>query len=706
MTFENISFTFNSNLLVLIPLLFLVFAYTYFVYRFTIPTTSFFVKAFLFSLRSISLLLIITILFEPSLSLNYSIVEKPHNVLFMDNSTSIVNKDSLKRSEYVHKFISDFKNNTEGNVNFFTFGKEVTKRVIGDNFKLNFEEEATNFDNITNSLKSKENISSVTIISDGIINDGSNSYSTFEKLGIPIYTVAIGDTTEPSDISIKKVSFNKLIYINKETEIKSRIKNSKLAGKKVFVTLRNRSGILEKKQILLNENGLNNVSFSYTPTLLGKQRLKIAVSQLSEEESLENNNYPFVLDVLNDKIKVLLLAGAPSADLSTLTQSLLRNDNIKLNKIIQISRNRFLDESNFETKLDSADIIVMIDFPSTNTPNKLLDNVKDLLQNKKTPFFIVLSQSLDYQKLSIFGKQLTFLVERVSKERISTQININSNNNVLIKNLNGWEKLSPIYTNTTLLKLKSGTTLIASGVNRNSGFQFPLIFSSKIASSRSIVLNGINFWKWRLQSDNSVNNLFNGFIANSVKWLYANNNQKRIFVNSTKEIYNSNEEIEFSGNIFDESLTPRSDAVITVKIKGENFEKSLKLSSIKDGKYEGKINISQPGDYNFVADISIPGEQNSRVNGKFSILKVNIENNNFVLNSNYLMFISNITSGKSFDINNYSNLFEEINRLSKLQTKKKIVETKYDIWTNEWTLVLIILLFAIEWFIRKRKGML
>lgn len=706
MNFENINFAFNISYITLIPLLIFGISYTYFVYRFTIPVTSLFIKISLIILRSTTLTLIIAILFEPSISFNYSIKMHPKSLLLIDNSSSIVNKDSVNRSDKTHTFISDFKSSVDGDINYFTFGKEVTPIKINDDFKLMFDESITNFDNLANHFKSENNVSSITLISDGIINEGTNSYSSFEKLNIPIFTIAIGDTSQPSDISIKKVSYNKLIYINKTTEIKSIIRNTNLAGHKVFVTLYDNYGVLGKEQIKLNENGINSVTFNYEPLNLGKQRLIVKVSQLSEEETEENNSYPFIVDVLNDKIKVLLIAGAPSSDLSTLTQSLLKNKNIKLSRTIQITTNKFLDKKDNTAKLDSADIILMLDFPTSDTPTILLSQVKNTLASNRKPFFLFLSQSVDYSKLYFLREQLPFSTTKISINKILVQPEIKSFNNTLLKNTLGWSKLPPIYMNTAGLKLKSGTTILAVGKSRNRPLQIPLLFSSNIASSRSIVLNGFNFWKWNLQSDNSVENLFNKFIADAIKWLGANNNQKRIFVNTSKDIYNSNESIDFIGNAYDESLSPRNDATFNIKITSNNFEKLLELTSTQNGKYEGTTNISQSGNFNYSANISLPGEPTKIVNGKFIISKTNLENINFVLNSNYLKFISNTMSGKSFDIESYSNLFDEINKLSERNAKNKIVETRYNIWTNEWVLVLIVLLLAFEWLIRKKKGML
>ncbi len=88
MSFENITFDFNTSLITLIPLLIIGIGYTYFVYRFTIPITSKFIKTSLIVIRSLTILLIITLLFEPSINFNYSTEVKSKSLLLIDNSSS------------------------------------------------------------------------------------------------------------------------------------------------------------------------------------------------------------------------------------------------------------------------------------------------------------------------------------------------------------------------------------------------------------------------------------------------------------------------------------------------------------------------------------------------------------------------------------------------------------------------------------------
>ncbi len=116
-----------------------------------------------------------------------------------------------------------------------TFGENV--KTLEPNKSFNFSETTTNFDKLIPFIKAQEkNIASITIVSDGIITEGSNSSLEFEKLGIPIFTIPIGDTTKTADISVKSVEYNKLIYLDTKTEISCTILNHNLKTK-IFLQL-------------------------------------------------------------------------------------------------------------------------------------------------------------------------------------------------------------------------------------------------------------------------------------------------------------------------------------------------------------------------------------------------------------------------------------------------------------------------------------
>ncbi|VAX26381.1 hypothetical protein MNBD_IGNAVI01-1919 [hydrothermal vent metagenome] len=685
--------------------------YTLYIYRYTIPATTKLFKTILIVIRTITISLIIFLIFEPTLLLKYTNTIEPTNLVFVDNSHSIVHRDSSDRVNLIGKFLKDFSKNVKGEKLYYSFSSSIDTVLNPNESKLQFNGNRTNFEQIGKFIsKSKLNLASATILSDGIINDGSSSPSDFERIGIPIYTVAIGDTTVKSDLKIKKVIYNDFIYADTPTEIRTVLVNQNLSDKNVTVFLYEDAKLIDQQNVKLSSSGLNNVSFTYTSKLPGEKNLLIAVSKLKNEETYDNNKYNFVVNILNDKIRLLIIAGAPSYDLTIIKKIFNNNDNLKVSEIIQITKDKFLPNNDFKPKIDSSDIILMLDFPTQYSSLNLISDVTDAVMNKREPYFFILSQSVDQRKLRSFSIDLPFKLQAYANAFREVRPEVNSLTDPLITSSQSgitlWNELPPIFQSETDISTIPGSKVLVRSKIKNVETDIPLIITNNIGGNRKIVLNGFGIWKWELQGNKRSSLILESFLNNSIKWLYAYKQNKRFFVSPVKKVFARNDDIEFRASIYDETLTPRNDANITVTASNGNKNFNFELESVGNGIYEGKLNISIAGNFNYKSKIELDNSIENGPNGKFVISDVNIENINYVLNKNYLKLISNITSGKSFVISDYKNIFSDLNFNYNTKVVTESISKEYNIWNNEWVLALIIVLFSIEWFLRKQKGLL
>ena len=144
--------------------LILIAAYSYYVYRYTIPNINQSKKILLVSIRVMALLLLCFILFEPVLNLSKKLILEPANLVFIDNSRSMTIEDGTNRSSNVKKILDDFSANaSDDNLTFFEFGNS-TREVKDDSLdKISFTDGSTNLQNVFNYVKgSDKNIASVT----------------------------------------------------------------------------------------------------------------------------------------------------------------------------------------------------------------------------------------------------------------------------------------------------------------------------------------------------------------------------------------------------------------------------------------------------------------------------------------------------------------------------------------------------------------
>jgi len=705
----DLSLTFNSFFFFAgITLLLL---YTFYIYRFTLPPVSKIKRYFLIFLRSLALILLLFIFFEPVLTFTKKNILTPVNLFFFDNSKSIKITDKTNRAEVIKKLIEQTSNeNLNGNKEYFSFGT-TTNELKADSLNvLNFLESNTDFSDIFRQIsQTEQNVSAITIISDGVITKGSTPLYSAEKTGIPVFTIGIGDSTRKNDVEIKSVIHNDFIYNETPTTIMATILNKGFAGKSSVISLFEGNQLIEQKNFILETSGVNSVSFNYTPKQSGEKKLTLKLNAQKDEATLANNQRVNYINVLSNKINVLLIAGAPSADLTFIKNSLVNDPNLKVNTLTQISAGNFL-EQNAQSKLDSADIVYLISFPTNLTSDDFLDKLKNKLDNRNTPVFILLSGDIDVNKLAKFENILPVSVQSLDKNYLQVQpdLQVSELTNPLTQNnsVKEWNDLPPVSQPFASVTVKPESKIIAKVRINNQPRNNPLIVSRNFGSKRSVAVIGKDIWKWKLQTATKNLTLFDNFIVSSVRWLNAPEDQKKVKIKTSKKVYSSGEIVEFSAQVYDESFNPVNDAEVKVKVSNQNFNQEFNLNSIGNGLYDGSISLSSNGDYVFNGSALLNNKSLGSDNGSFNIGDIDIEMVDTRMNYEFLNALSNQTKGKYFDPDEYDKLLDELKNINLNSSKEKFTTSEVRLWSDELLLMLVILLFAAEWFTRKRAGML
>lgn len=712
--YEDINLTLTFPVIYLFLSLFLIAAYSFYVYRYTIPQIQPFKKIVLVTLRVLALLILCLILFEPILNLSKKLTLEPSNFVFIDNSRSIRIDDGTNRLSTIKKIVNDFSvNASESNLTFYEFGNSVKPIDVDSLDKLNFSDGATNLQDVFKTVQNSEkNIASVTIVSDGVITSGSNPYYDAINLGIPVFTIGIGDTTQHTDVEIKKVLHNDIVYVETPTNIISTISNKGFSGDLITAALYEDNKFISQQTVKLSPSGIQNITFDYSPQSSGEKKLSIQLSSLKGEFTTANNKQVFYVNVLSNKIKVLLLASSPNADITFIKNALKRDENIQVNSIVQISYNKFQNELNYNV-IDSADVLFLIGFPSDKTPQELLSRVITKIKDKETPFFFTLSSGISINKLQSFGNVLPFNIIQMiggSKEVQPYLLPEQAANPIFQQTdknpLNDWNNLPPVSQPNAVFSPRVESKTLAQIKMNNNVVNSPLIISSSFSGRRSIAVLAKDIWKWKLQIAPKGLDLFDSFIVNSLRWLRTGVDQKLVRVNTSKKNYSQGERVEFTAEVFDESLNPVSDAGIKIKITSQKNNYETDMQNIGSGLYEGSIIINETGDFKYSAEAVVNNHLLGKDEGSFNIGEIDIEMANPVMNYSLLNLMANESGGEFFFANDYSSLLSELKELKINSSKEKIVTSEIALWSDTWLLVIAVLLFSFEWFLRKRNGML
>ena len=712
--YDEIGFSLAYPVIYLILALILIIAYSLYVYRYTIPQVNKSKKILLISIRVLALLLLCFILFEPILNLSRKLILEPANLVFIDNSRSMTIEDGTHRTSKVKEIVNDFStHSSDDNFTLYEFGN-FTREVSTDSLaQVNFSDGSTNLQDIFNYVKgSDKNVATVTLVTDGVLTSGSNPYYEAINLGIPIFTIGIGDTTQRKDVEIKKVLHNDFLYAKTPTSIIATIYNKGFPGEPVTVSLFEDNKFISQQNITLSNAGIQNVAFNYNPENSGEKKLSVVVTSLKDEFTTANNKKIFYVNVLSNKMKVMLLASSPSADLTFINNSLKRDENLEINSIVQIASNKFLNELNYQI-LDSADVLFLIGFPSDQTPKNLLDHVSSRIKTDKIPYFLTLSSGISLNKLLLLGDELSFTINQLSNgnREVQPQILQEQSNNPILKQgdknlFEQWNSLPPVIQPNAIFNPRIESKMLAQIKVNNKVINSPIILIKSFSGKRSVTVLAQNIWKWKLQIAPKGFDLFDNFIVNSLRWLRAGEEQKLVSIKSSQKNYSQGERVEFSAQVSDESLNPITDAEIKIRISSDKNEYESDLQNVGPGLYEGLIVINETGDFRFIGEAYANEILLGKDDGNFNIGEIDLEMINPTMNYSILNLLANNSNGEFFTPDNYKPLLTKINQLNKLSSKEKILKSEITFWSNTWMLLIAIILFSLEWFIRKRSGML
>lgn len=703
-------FSFKTDYsLIFIPLIFAVSAAVAYLYYRNSDQDSLKKKLFTI-LRFLSVFFILLLFLSPVISYVKNIMRKPVNVFLIDNSQSMT-IDSLNKelSEVLEDKVKKSLPGNSENI-FYLFSENLNGEITESGFgKIDFTGKNSYSTNLTSSLSSLQealqgkSISSVTIISDGIINDGGNPSVISKSFNAPVNYILYGDTVQQNDLVLKNVYYNKNAFIESSIPIKAEI-SSYNYDREISISLFEENKKIESKNITVSRDRINyEIPFSVMNLTEGIRKYRVEIAGLDDEVTLRNNSEEFYINFTDNKFKVLVLAGSPGADLAFFKEEISRIRNFETDFLTQKSPGEFYEGTLPE--LGKYDSYILFSYPTSISNPSILNQLKDNLEKNNSSLIFFAGKNVDYKKLEILESRLPFKVQSLSGAEEETVIRSVSKvnpeifkNTVLISSVNNFP---PVFKTASVFTVNpSAETFLLMG--RNSEAAFVIENSSE---NKSAAFLAYGFYKWRLNSQNNNSpEVLNYIIASSVTAVSSKDSKNKLKIETTKPVYSKFENVKFTGSVNDVDMS--ADSKIKVDITGKDFNKIIELSKVSGNNYEGEVNIETNGDYDFSGSISSgSGGFEERVKGRFSIGENNNEFKSTRADNTVLSLLSNSTGGHNFT---HMSPGEIKDSLSVTNDKLKSGFTSlqnFDFSINPYYLMFVILLLCAEWFFRKRNNL-
>lgn len=645
-------------------------------------------KVLLALLRFVSLFLIFLFLLSPFIERNKKIKQLPILAVAFDNSGSV-----RSFAESVDQMNKTLKTQLADNyqLDFWSFGEKVDRSE-----QFSGTEKSSDYGQLLKSMKSyylNKNMGALILIGDGIYNQGQNPENITPELKFPVYSVGIGDTTRKIDALIRNVKTNKTAYLKNKFPVEFELKFSKLKDRMAYIDIENNHKQVYSNTISIGSDDDFKLEIANLEAAeSGLQHYKIRIRPFDGEENLKNNEYEFVIRILENKQKILMLSDGPHPDLGAIRSSLIELQNYEI---------KMVTGNNVPDSLSAYNLIILNQLPSLkNAANKLLTRIKEI---HRPVLFLVGPNSLTEQLNSLdFGL------------RISTSQNIEEVQPRFDRDFSLFvlpEESKQIFEAAPPLVSPFGNTELASTLQnlaiqsiRNISTTKTLMAFGVYKGRKVGYIVGEGIWRWRLYDfeTNGNHEAFNELVQKTIQYLALRENEDNFNV-YYPALFQEMDNIELTAELYNDSYELVNTPDVNINIKNDSLKEFRYLFDRTDDFYKLNAGNLQPGDYTFEAETKL-GNQNFTEKGSFSILKNDLETQNSQADFNVLYQLSEKTGGKFFAYENYGTLVDVVkaNKQIIVQTHRQSIK---DEWINlKFLFFMLIIVMGTEWFLRKYWG--
>ena len=672
-------------------------------------------------LRGTALFFSALLLIEPLVRLVHTRSLPPTVAVLVDNSQSMTLTDNdVSRSAILRQqleAVGDLSLPSGGNVQYYLFGSSLHPATDDLSDSLTLDEQETNLSAALSQLsadKEEKNIRSVILLTDGSSNSGENPLYAAGDLGIPLFAIGIGDSSHPRDVGITKVAANEIVYENTRAPVEATIRSSGFPGESVTVALEQEGRVVDQQQVRLQE-GLRDhkVRLSYTPQGEGVARLSVRVGRLEGELTGRNNRQDFFARVIKSRLRVLVLAGGPSPDLSAVRSTLVRESGFSVTTRTQRTSSGYYEGSFTDATVDTADCILLIGFPAATASSPDIARVRNAVTEQMKPLFFIAGRRISDAGFEELGPALflTRSSRSTAEEVVFFTPEASQRNHPILspgKGEHEWKNLPPVFRTGSAFRVRSGGTVLARAQSNNVVLDDPMLIAGSAGGRKALSLLGYGVWRWKLMGagDPGTQEIFASFLTSAIRWLTTREQDRGLQVRTTREFYAQGEPVEFVGQLYDDAARPVDNAAVRVTVRSGGQSAELPLPSAGDGRYEGSLFGLGPGDYSFNSIATVDDDTLGKSRSRFSVGELNLEFRDTRMDAALLRRLSEGTGGGFFGPGQVSELEAAIASLESFEPAELVEEANIELWNWIYSLMIIVFCFAAEWFLRKKEGMM
>jgi uncharacterized membrane protein len=698
-------------------------------------------RAVLAALRIAALAVLVFCLVRPMLVLSTVVPQQNYLGILLDDSRSmrIIDGD-LPRSAFVQE----------------SFGPDSRLLAeLADKFQLRFFRFSSSTDRLTDVTglvhggartqiapaldRAREELapvplSGLVLVTDGADNSNSaltESLLALKAASIPVYTVGVGREKFDKDIELSRVSTPRVVLKDASLVVDLLVASTGYVGQKVQLVVEDGGRIVASQEVTLPADGEPApVRVHFTASESGPRHFRFRIPAQPGELVLENNDQEALIDVRDDREKILYFEGEPRFEVAFTRRAVAEDKNLQVVMLQRTAENKFLrlsvDSANqllggfprsreelfrykglvlgsIEASYFTLEQLRMIaDFVGDRGGGLLvLGGRKAFLEGNYagTPLADVLPVELDASN----GVDTTFFAQvEVSQTRAGvahpvTQIAENE-----AASSEKWKSLPKLSTFNRLGDLKPGATELLSGKGPRIDGGQPVLAFQRFGRGHSMAFAVQDSWIWQMEMP-LEDRTHETFWRQMLRWL-VNGVPDQLTVALPSDRVSPDEPVRLTAEVDDDSYLKVNHSEVKATIttpSGATSQVSMDWTVDKDGEYRGSFTPTELGMYRIDVDAASGPDTVRSQPTYLDVAESTAEYFGSQMRASLLKRVADETGGRFYTPATVASLPEDISFTGRGST----VQEEKELWDMPIVLITLLMLVGLEWAWRRRRGL-
>lgn len=645
--------------------------------------------------RMLVLILVGLLIISPWIRTSVNRQKKPYFIVVQDNSVSI--SPAQDKTGFIEKRVNLGEKLTKSLENRFQVKEVLFGSQTIEGQKSNFTDPVTDPGELFAYLRTfaqTHDLGGVFITSDGVSTRGITFSEASKNFPYPIAVLASGDSTRFPDVRIQDVVSNEWVRKNSTFPVRVYYNTGDYTGTGFNLQISGPKGIIDEKFILTKAQSAPFAEFLIQAPDKGTMQLVARIIPDQPDKDQDNNSKRFSIKVIEQEGEILCLYESAHPDIDAIFQALKGTNSLNI---------KMIEASEFTGADKDYDLIILHGLPSQKHP---LGEFLKTAADRQVPVLFIIGKTTDpalFNRVN-HGMVIDNLRKTVEASRgiLNPFFTLFTLPSDFKNHLDTWP---PLDLNFETFLLDPGSQVLLKQKILNIELSDPLVAFSNDRGVKYGFFCGEGIWLWRLHEflEQKNHDYFDEWLSRTVQYLMLDEKKDKFRIIVSEELF-AYSLVRINGHLLNNSLEAVNDPDVLFSVTDSTGQKTeYQMGRINDY-YELNINGFAPGTYRYTAETKF-GSENFRRDGVMTMMVRPVEQTSPVADFESLRSIAMGTNGKFFNPGEESSLLSYLNDLKPAETRI-IKEFKwYDLINFKWLLAALILLLAMEWFLRRWFGL-